>query len=530
MKRFIVLLSGFLFLCSLCNADVTVSRDLPDSIAAGSSFTVSLAMVVSGSAPAAVGVTEVCPAGWVVSNVSYGGTDSGSDLSWLFWAFGYPVQNRTITYKVTVAETAWGDCAFSGTVDGGESSPVGGDTSVFVINNPVNVSRSMNSSVYQGTSFVVSLAMDVEGVIATDATVVEYYPSGWTVSDLSYGGVDLGDRIEWSFAPSGFPVEDRTITYSVTVPSAALGSYSFSGSFDAGYGVSGIRGSSTVSVNAHPVNFSRGIKAVLYQGAGAVVNLSMEVDEGNAPSAVSLTEVYPSGWTVYNVSYGGVDMGDSIVWSFAPSGFPVEDRLVTYAVSVPVEASGDHSFSGSWDAGYGSFAVGGSSIVHVPAHPVNVSRDIDAVLYVGGNASVGLAVDVDEACVPSSLAVTEHYPSGWTVSNVSYGGVDAGGRIDWLFSAESYGVEDCLLSYVLQVPGDLGDHSLNGSFSFGGKEYAVGGDSYFSVLDGCEINGDAPPCGTVTLAEVVAFINLWHAGEETLSDAVALIGVWAASA
>jgi len=43
----------------------------------------------------------------------------------------------------------------------------------------------------------------------------------------------------------------------------------------------------------------------------------------------------------------------------------------------------------------------------------------------------------------------------------------------------------------------------------------------------CTLAGDYPPCGRVTLLEVVDFINLWVHGEAALNDVVKLIKAWA---
>ncbi|MBN2251557.1 MAG: right-handed parallel beta-helix repeat-containing protein [Candidatus Altiarchaeota archaeon] len=43
---------------------------------------------------------------------------------------------------------------------------------------------------------------------------------------------------------------------------------------------------------------------------------------------------------------------------------------------------------------------------------------------------------------------------------------------------------------------------------------------------GCGLPGDEPPCGTVTLSEVVSYINLWSLGAADLGDIVALINAW----
>ncbi|MBN2250832.1 MAG: PD40 domain-containing protein [Candidatus Altiarchaeota archaeon] len=44
----------------------------------------------------------------------------------------------------------------------------------------------------------------------------------------------------------------------------------------------------------------------------------------------------------------------------------------------------------------------------------------------------------------------------------------------------------------------------------------------------CALEGNEPPCGTVTLSEVISFINLWAAGEADLADVIALLNAWAA--
>lgn len=46
----------------------------------------------------------------------------------------------------------------------------------------------------------------------------------------------------------------------------------------------------------------------------------------------------------------------------------------------------------------------------------------------------------------------------------------------------------------------------------------------------CSLAGDYPPCGEITLAEIVAHINLWAAGEVPLAEVVALVNAWASQA
>jgi len=52
------------------------------------------------------------------------------------------------------------------------------------------------------------------------------------------------------------------------------------------------------------------------------------------------------------------------------------------------------------------------------------------------------------------------------------------------------------------------------------------GSTYSISPENCELEGDYPPCGEVTLAEVVDFIILWVDGKAELSDVVDLIVAW----
>jgi hypothetical protein len=62
--------------------------------------------------------------------------------------------------------------------------------------------------------------------------LTEYFPAGWTVSSISSGGVNQGDRIEWISSSLTSPVQDTNISYVLSVPSDANGHYPFSGQFN----------------------------------------------------------------------------------------------------------------------------------------------------------------------------------------------------------------------------------------------------------------------------------------------------------
>ena len=48
-----------------------------------------------------------------------------------------------------------------------------------------------------------------------------------------------------------------------------------------------------------------------------------------------------------------------------------------------------------------------------------------------------------------------------------------------------------------------------------------------STTQNCKIRGDYPPCGDVTLSEIVNAINKWANDQMTLTEIVNLINAWA---
>lgn len=114
-------------------------RNLPSSAALGSSFTVTIELEIDESnKPNAVGVREIVPQGWTVisSSISPGGVYFASEhkIEWLFWSGGIPVQDRDLTYTITVPSTASGTATFSGSVyySGKVNPTIYGDTTLTI--------------------------------------------------------------------------------------------------------------------------------------------------------------------------------------------------------------------------------------------------------------------------------------------------------------------------------------------------------------------------------------------------------------
>ena len=150
----------------------------------------------------------------------------------------------------------------------------------------------------------------------------------------------------------------------------------------------------------------------------------------------------------------------------------------------------------------------------------------------GTTQTVTLAMTVNQTDTPLVVGLTEYYPDGWNVSSVSSGGIDKDGRIEWLFSSLTMPVNDTTITYAITIPGDA-----QGNYSFSGNSQTEDGDTIGTTGDDtlslrgttCSLTGDAPPCGEITLSEVIAMITKWSANQATLSDTVKLIAAWATS-
>jgi len=93
----------------------------------------------------------------------------------------------------------------------------------------VTVARELPSNAQPSSTFPVSIAVDFDDIFY-GCGMVEYYPSGWVISDLSDEGFlkSNPNRIEWIFF-AGNALQDQTVTYNITVPANASGNYAFTG-------------------------------------------------------------------------------------------------------------------------------------------------------------------------------------------------------------------------------------------------------------------------------------------------------------
>jgi len=344
IKSYSAILIGLLLvLTPSVLAAVTVTRSLPSSAARGSTVTVTLNMVVSGTAPSAVGITEYFPAGWTVSSPTFNAVDQGDRLEWLFWSGGTPVATRSITYRLTVPQTASGTATFSGTVDTGNTTNIGGTTTLSIsggatttttttttttIPYPAYATRILPSSARAGTSFTVSLRLYVDETSLPNAVgISEVVPSGWTVSSVSNNGNYFAsdNRVEWLFWAQGNPVADTTVTYTITPPVGATGTGTFAGTVDYGGATNPtIGGSTTVSLTKKKKSSNDEFTVTLPASAFANSQVKIRVIDSDTKDPVDKAQVDVflgnDKYTGKKVAYNATDKNGTFTFIPAEAG------------------------------------------------------------------------------------------------------------------------------------------------------------------------------------------------------------------
>jgi len=415
---------------------------------------------------------------------------------------------------------------------------------------PVAATRNLPDTANPGDSIQVTLTMDVtEGQEPTSIGLSEFVPSGWTVTAESPDGDYSAEnnKINWLFSTLfGLPVQDTTITYTISIPGDANGSYTFSGTIDYG-GASDppVGGDTTISVSGpvvtsttttsttststtavettttvwpyeYSVYISRDLPTSANPNEVVSVTLTMDINEAAGLDSTGLVEELPDGWEFVNMSptgdYSLVD--SSITWIFWAFGLALEDQTITYNVRVPSDANGQYAFNGTIDYGGATdpsvsgdavlFVVGtplttttststtsttstSTTTIYAGEHPVMVNRTLVSSGNPGQNITVTMTMEVDESDIPDSAGVIEYLPEGWNILNMSVTGEQKTdpNRIEWLFWSFGTAVEDQDFTYLIQVPANAsGTYTFSGTVDYGGaSDPAIGGDSGIWISD-----------------------------------------------
>jgi len=163
----------------------------------------------------------------------------------------------TIYYTTTSSTTSTTSTSTTSTTSSTTTTMLSTTTTTYVTTttNPLSTAtavRNLPSNVNPGQTFTVTIPITMgSGVIG--AGVVEFFPTGWSVSAISLGGFakTSPDRIEWIIF-TGSNLTNSTVSYKLTVPANASGTANFAGNLSvstwSGTVLSQIGGASSVSI------------------------------------------------------------------------------------------------------------------------------------------------------------------------------------------------------------------------------------------------------------------------------------------
>lgn len=313
------------------------------------------------------------------------------------------------------------------------------------------VHRELPGAYSPGVTFVVELRADPpEGTFAY--AVEDRAPTGWRVTEVSDDGAFDTINGKVKFGPF-FDDLPRTLTYRVTPPASAAGTFEFSGSGSVNGAVYPITGDATVELarQYHPADSNQDFRIIL-----------------------SEVTAYAAAWKA----------GDS--WPAGPVPIPLSyvtrahhiwRRGETYAFNPAAGAP-----PACWVPTTGG--AGGFKIATVGGAQRSLFGDMRA------DAATQVRISATPASDSSGYAVEEQPPHGWTVSNISHEGVfdPARGVIRWgVFSDGAART----LSYTATPPPTVSSVGVfAGQLSYDGKLLLIGAGGNFD--NSVTINGTAP--------------------------------------
>ncbi len=171
----------------------------------------------------------------------------------------------------------------------------------------------------------------------------------------------------------------------------------------------------------------------------------------------------------------------------------------------------------------GADESGQSPVIHT------ATRDLPYAYCPEQTMTVRIAVDINEERFPSAVALEDTPPTGWTVSNISDGGVwDAvNGKVKWgpWFDLD---IRDRTVTYDVTPPaGESGEKTFTGILSVDGKDYAIGGESTIDKHC-CTHPMDTNADGVISITEVTAYAAAWKngTGDDCISCVTEGAAIW----
>nr|WP_299487515.1 gliding motility-associated C-terminal domain-containing protein [uncultured Allomuricauda sp.] len=469
-----------------------------------------------------VSVRDVMPSGYslVPGTVSNGGVYNAGDLS-ITWSNLSILNGNTqsLTFDATVnasgnyinsAEITANDTFdIDSTVNNGlvgEDDQDTAEVTVTIADLTLSKDISAGSSLTPniGDTVIFELTVSNAGpVTATNITVEDVVPSGFTIGTINNGGTESSGTITWDI--TSLPVGSTTVTYEVTVnaPAGTPNEYvntaeiTASDQFDPNSSPNNDDGdqseddedSVTITV-AEEADLSISKNIIVGSTTPNVGDtLTFELVLSNAGSndatGVSVEDILPVGFTLTAVNSGGSLGGNTASWSglFIPSGGNI---ALTYqaTVNTPTGAAGEYTNSaqitasnqidpdsdpadgpGTDDLGDGVADDDEASLTIVPQEAdLSLDKSVDNTTPDVGD-TVTFTVQVDNAGpdIASNVSIEDVVPSGYTIvgGSVSNGGVFNLGGSEVIWNLASVPLAGVTLTYQATVnapTGALGEY------------------------------------------------------------------------
>ncbi len=161
----------------------------------------------------------------------------------------------------------------------------------------------------------------------------------------------------------------------------------------------------------------------------------------------------------------------------------------------------------------------------------SATRNLPSTLNPGSNYTVTLSLKYSEPVWGAGLK--ENFPQDWNVSSITNGGISVNAsRIEWIFFNQ-VALTNTTVSYSIMVPENAsGQYTFNGTLLLSSNAsdmipVQVSGTGTVNIGAGCALEGDYPPCGNVTVSEIINLITDWANGNASVSEVLDLITAWA---
>ncbi|MCC7373456.1 MAG: hypothetical protein IT581_02285 [Verrucomicrobiales bacterium] len=397
-----------------------VERELPDAYLPGAAFEV-VARVIPDGGTRVVVVEDAPPTGWLVDGVSHGGVWD-SRLGRVKWGPFTDDAARRLGYRVTPPLAARGVARFSGSVAMDlVLLPIGGREEVAL--RVGSAEAEMPGLFVPGASFLVQWSTTPLAGTAIQL-FEEQLPVGWLASEVSDGGWfdERHGKVKWGAFFDDF---SRQLTYRAHPPTNAAGAHAFEGIAQFDDATSRVGGGRTATAARNRV--ARSLPSGFRPGGTLTVTLDAVPLSNVVVYAVE--ERVPRGWRVDSVSDGGVVDASSgrVRWGPFVGAAPRQLSMVVTPPSSGADAVAVFQGIAAFDQR--TVEIEGTQEINMNAG--DVVRDLPQFY------SPLIAIEVRNAVVPApgvrAYAVEDSVPAGWSVANISHGGIwdAAAGKVKW---------------------------------------------------------------------------------------------------